>query len=154
MQDIIRQLGGLMVGAIPTALLFIVLVFAYQFLVQGPLTAVLARRRALTEGAMEDARKAVAEAEAKAQEYAERLRQARADVYKLREQRIKQWSAERDAVLDVARKAASQKVRQARAEFEVETDAARQAIQASAADLADLAVRAVLPLPVAAGGSR
>jgi F-type H+-transporting ATPase subunit b len=154
MQDIIKQLGGLMVGAIPTALLFIVLVFAYQFLVQGPLTAVLARRRALTEGAMEDARKAVAQAEAKAQEYAERLRQARADVYKLREQRIKQWSAERDAALDVARKAASQKVRQATAEFEAETDAARQAIQASVADLADLAVRAVLPLPVAAGGSR
>ncbi len=154
MQDIIKQLGGLMVGAIPTALLFIVLVFAYQFLVQGPLTAVLARRRALTEGAMEDARKAILQAEAKAQEYAERLRQARADVYKLREQRIKQWSAERDAALDVARKAATQKVRQATAEFEAETDAARQAIQASVADLADLAVRAVLPLPVAAGGSR
>ena len=64
MQDIMLQLGGLLVGAIPTALLFIVLVFAYQYLVQGPLTAVLARRRALTEGAMEDARKAVAQAEA------------------------------------------------------------------------------------------
>ena len=88
MQDIMQQLGSLLVGAIPTALLFIVLVFAYQFLVQGPLTAVLARRRALTEGAMEDARKAVAQAEAKAQEYAERLRLARADVYKLREQRV------------------------------------------------------------------
>ncbi len=146
MQDIMQQLGGLLVGAIPTALLFIVLVFAYQFLVQGPLTAVLARRRALTEGAMEDARKAVAQAEAKAQEYAERLRQARADVYKLREQRIKQWSAERDTALDAARKAASQKVRQAKAELEAEAASARQAIQASAADLAGLAVRAVLPL--------
>src|SRR5208337_1878160 len=143
MQDIFQQLGELLVGAIPTALLFIVLVIAYQFLVQGPLTAVLARRRALTEGAMEEARKAVSQAEAKAQEYAERLRQARADVYKIREQRIKQWSAERDAALDVARKTASQKVRQATAEFEAETDAARQAIQASVADLADLAVRAV-----------
>ncbi len=154
MQDIIQQLGGLLVGAIPTALLFIVLVFAYQFLVQGPLTATLAKRRALTEGAMEDARKAVAQAEAKAQEYAERLRQARADVYKVREQRIKQWSAERDAALDAARKAASQKVRQAKAELDAEAAAARQAIQASAAELAGLAVRAVLPLPLAAGGSR
>ena len=154
MQDIMQQLGELLVGAIPTALLFIVLVFAYQFLVQGPLTAVLAQRRALTEGAMDDARKAVAQAEAKAQEYAERLRQARADVYKLREQRVKQWSAERDAALDAARKAASQKVRQVKAELEAETAAARQAIQASAAELAGLAVRAVLPLPLAAGGSR
>ena len=152
MQDILQQLGELLVGAIPTALLFIVLVFAYQFLVQGPLTAVLARRRALTEGAMEDARKAIAQAEARAAEYAERLRLARADAYKVREQRVKQWSAERDAALDAARKAAGQKVRQAKAELEAEAAAARKAIQASAADLAGLAVRAVLPL--AAGGSR
>ena len=154
MQDIFQEVEKYLVGAIPTALLFIVLVFAYQFLVQGPLTAVLARRRALTEGAMEDARKAVAQAEAKALEYAERLRLARADVYKLREQRVKQWSAERDAALDAARKAASQNVRQAKAELEAETASARQAIQASAADLAGLAVSAVLPLPLAAGGSR
>ena len=100
MQDIFQQLGELLVSAIPTALLFIVLVVAYQFLIQGPLTAVLAKRRALTEGAIEDARKAVAVAEAKAQEYAESLRQARAGAYKLREQRAKQWSAERDTALD------------------------------------------------------
>ena len=62
---------------------------------------------------MEDARKAIAQAEAKAAEYADQLRLARADVYKIREQRIKQWSAERDAALDAARKAASEKVRQA-----------------------------------------
>ena len=152
MQDIMQQLGGLLVGAIPTALLFIVLVFAYQFLVQGPLTAVLARRRALTEGAMEEARKAVAQAEAKAAEYADRLRLARADAYKLREQRMRQWSAERDAALDAARKTASGKVLEAKAELEAEAASAREVIQAATADLAGRAVRAVLPL--AAGGSR
>lgn len=152
MQDIFQQLGELLVGAIPTALLFIVLAIAYQFLIQGPLTAVLARRRALTEGAMEDARRAVAQAEAKAQEYAERLRQARADAYKLREQRTKQWNAERDAALETARQAASQKVRQAQAELEAEAASARAALEAVASDLAGRAVRAVLP--AAAGGSR
>jgi F-type H+-transporting ATPase subunit b len=152
MQDIIQQLGELFVGAIPTALLFIVLVIAYQFLIQGPLTAVLAKRRALTEGAIEDARKAVGVAEAKAQEYAERLRQARAGAFKLREQRVKQWTAERDAALDAARQAASQKVREAQAALEAEAATARATLQASAADLADRAVRAVLP--AAAGGSR
>jgi len=152
MQEILQQLGGLLINAIPTALLFIVLVFSYQFLVQGPLTAVLARRRALTEGAMEDARKAVAEAEAKTGEYAEHLRQARAEVYQLREQRVKQWNAERDSALDDARKAAGSKVRQAKADLEAEAAAARKAIQASAAELAGQVVRAVLP--VAAGGSR
>ena len=136
----------------PTALLFLVLVFAYQILVQGPLTAVLAKRRALTEGAMEDARNAIAEAESKAADYAERLRLARADVYKLREQRVKQWSAERDTALDAARKAAGEKVRQAKAEFDVEAASARTVIQSATADLAGLAVRAVLP--ATAGGSR
>ena len=95
MQDIFQQLGELLVGAIPTALLFIVLVIAYQFLMQGPLTAVLAKRRALTEGAMEDARKAVAVAETKAQEYAERLRQARAE--RLQTARAARQAVERGA---------------------------------------------------------
>jgi F-type H+-transporting ATPase subunit b len=151
MQDVFQQLGELLVGALPTALVFIVLVLAYQFLVQGPLTAVLKERRALTEGAMEDARKAIAQAEAEAAEYAGRLRQARAGAYKLREQRVKQWNAQRDAALDAARKAAGLKVRQAKAEFEAEVASARKVIEASAADLARRAVRAVLPLP--AGGS-
>jgi len=152
MQDILQQLGELFLQAIPTALVFIVLWIAYQFLVQGPLTAVLARRRALTEGAMEEARKAVADAEAKTAEYSERLRQARAEAYKVREQRVKQWNAERDAALDDARKAAGHKVRQAKADLEAEAAAARQTIQASAAELAGQIVRAVLPVP--AGGSR
>jgi F-type H+-transporting ATPase subunit b len=152
MQDIVQQLGQLFLAAVPTALLFIVLVIAYQFLVQGPLTAVLEKRRTLTEGAMEAARKAIAEAEAKAAEYADRLRHARADAFKVRDQRIKQWNAERDATLDAARKAAGDKVRQAKAALEAEAAAARNSIQASAADLARQAVRAVLP--AVAGGSR
>jgi F-type H+-transporting ATPase subunit b len=141
-----------MIGAIPTALLFIVLVLSYQFLIQKPLTAVLGKRRALTEGAMEDARTAIALTESKAAEYADRLRQARADAFKIREQRIKQWSAERDAALDAARQATGEKVHQARAALDVEAAAARTTIQASAADLARQAVRAILPAP--AGGSR
>jgi len=152
MQDILRQLGELLVSSIPTALLFIALVLAYQFLIQAPLTAVLVKRRALTEGAMEDARKAIAAAEAKTQEYADRLRQARAEAYKRREQRAKQWSAERDSALEAARQAAGQKVRQAKAELDAEAATARAALEATAADLASQAIRAVLP--ATSGGSR
>jgi F-type H+-transporting ATPase subunit b len=80
------------------------------------------------------------------------LREARAEVYKVREQRVKQWNAEREAALDAARKASGLKVNQSRAELEAEAAAARKVIQASAADLANQVVLAVLPL--AAGGSR
>jgi F-type H+-transporting ATPase subunit b len=152
MQEIIQQLAQLLLSAVPTALLFIVLVISYQILIQGPLTATLARRRALTEGAMEDAKRAIAQAEAKTAEYAERLRHARADAFKVREQRIKQWSAERDAALEAARKSAGERVRQEAAAIEEEAASARRTIQASVADLANQAVRAVLP--AAAGGSR
>jgi F-type H+-transporting ATPase subunit b len=132
--------------------LFIVLVLAYQFLVQGPLTATLKQRRALTVGAIEDAQKAIARAEERAAEYAAKLRQARAEVYKVREQRVKQWTAERDAMLDAARKAAGQKVALARVDLDAEAAQARKSIEASAGELASQVVRAVLP--AAAGSSR
>jgi len=150
--SIVDQVGQLLLGAIPTSLLFIVLVLCYQYLVQKPLSRTLNERRARTEGAIEDAHRAIAKAEARAAEYANKLRQARAEIFKIREQRIKQWSAERDAAVDQARKAAGQRVQQAKTELEAEAERARQAIQTSAADLASRVVRAVLPL--AAGSSR
>ena len=152
MQEIIRQLETLLLSAVPTIVLFIVMVAAYQFLVQRPLTAMLGERRARTEGAIENAQRAMARAEQRAAEYEARLRQARAEVFRLREQRMKQWNAERDGALDVARKAAGQKVGQARAALETEAAEARQSILASAGELAVQVAKAVLPM--AAGGSR
>jgi|SRR5580658_1196598 F-type H+-transporting ATPase subunit b len=152
MQEIFDQLGNLFLGAVPTLVLFLLLVVAYTFLVQGPLTAVLKERRARTVGAVEDAHKAIAKAEARAAEYAERLRQARAEAYKAREQRTKQLNAEKDAALEAARRAAGQTVSAARTELDGEAAVARQSIQASAGELASQVLRAVLPLP--AGGSR
>ncbi|HEV2324531.1 MAG TPA: hypothetical protein VGS10_11330 [Terracidiphilus sp.] len=150
--DVMQQLGALMISAIPTALLFIVLVIAYQVLIQGPLSRTLRERHARTEGAMEEAHKAIALAEARTAEYNEKLRHARAEVYKAREQRVKQWNAERDAALDAARKAAGAKVRQARTALDDEAAAARRTIEASAPELASQVIQAVLP--VAVGGSR
>jgi F-type H+-transporting ATPase subunit b len=152
MDEIFQQVGVFLIGAVPTMLLFVVLVLAYQFLIQGPLTETLRRRRAQTEGAIEDAHKAISHAEARATEYAAKLRQARGEVYKVREERVKQWNAERDTALDAARKASGVKVKHAKAELETEAEAARRQLQATAGDLASQVVRAVLP--VAAGGSR
>ena len=152
MQDIFQQLQGYFIGAVPTSLLFIVLVLAYQFLVQGPLSATLKERRARTEGAVEAAHQAIAQAGARAAEYDTKLRQARAEIFKAREERIKKWSAERDAALDVARKAAGVRVSQAKAELEAEAEKARGVVQASIAELANQVVRAVLP--ATAGGTR
>ena len=152
MNEILQQIGALLLGAVPTILLFIVLVAAYQLLIQGPLSRVLAERAARTSGAVENAQKAIAQAESKAAEYAEKLRQARAEIFKMREQRARQRNVEREAALDRARKAAGARVSQARAEMDAETARAQQTIEGSAGELASQVVRAVLPL--AAGGSR
>jgi F-type H+-transporting ATPase subunit b len=152
MDEIVQQIGALLLGAVPTILLFIVLVAAYQILVQGPLNRILAERRARTEGAVENAHRAIAQAEAKAAEYADKLRQARAEIFKMREQRAKQRNADREAALDAARKAAGVKVSQAKAEMDTEAERAKETIQGSAGELANQVVRAVLPM--AAGSSR
>lgn len=152
MQEILQQLETLLIGSLPTALLFIVLVLAYQFLVQQPLTAVLAKRRALTKGAVEEAEKAIAAAEARSAEYEAKLRQARTELFKAREVRLQQWTAERDQALEAARKAAGAKVGEAQALLDADVANARTAIEASASELGKQVMQAVLP--VAAGGSR
>ena len=152
MQEIIQQVGALLVGSVPTLVLFIVLVLAYQFLVQVPLTRTLNERRARTTGAVEEAHKAIAAAEAKTADYAQKLRMARADVFRIREQRLQQWAQERDTVLETARKAAGQRVLQAKAELEAEVVIARKSLLAGVDKLAEQVIRMVLPL--AAGGSR
>jgi F-type H+-transporting ATPase subunit b len=152
MEEISQQLGTLLFSALPTVFLFVLLVVAYQLLIQAPLAATLKQRRARTDGAVEDAHQAIALAESRAAEYAAKLRQARAEVYKVREQRVKQWSVERDAALDTARKAAGVKVGEAKAALESEAELARASIQSSSAELASQVVRAILP--VVAGGTR
>jgi len=152
MQEVIGQVGNLLLGSVPTLILFILLVLAYQLLVQGPLSKTLAERRARTSGAIEQADKAIAAAEAKSADYALKLRQARAEVFKAREERLKQWALERDKALDVARNAAVVRVLEAKVALENEAVAARRTLLAGADQLAEQVVRAVMP--ATAGGSR
>ncbi|WP_433984923.1 hypothetical protein RBB78_11920 [Tunturiibacter empetritectus] len=72
MDQILNQLGGLVLGSVPTMVLFILLVAAYGLLVRRPLDRVLAERRARTSGAIEQARRAIAAAEAETAAYEEK----------------------------------------------------------------------------------
>jgi F-type H+-transporting ATPase subunit b len=152
MQVLFQQLGGLFLASLPTLFLFIFLVIAYQVLVQGPLSRTLRERRARTAGAVEEADKAIAAAAAKTDDYANKLRQARAEVFRAREQRLQHAAQERESLLDQARKAATKKVLEARLALESEAKAAQTVVMASADQLAEQVVRAVLP--ATAGGSR
>jgi hypothetical protein len=90
MEQTLRQLGELLLGAVPTVILLATLYILYTFIVHRPLTAVLAERRSRTQGAMEKARADIAAAEARTAEYEQRLREARQKIFKNQEARRQQ----------------------------------------------------------------
>ena len=56
MDETLRQLGELLLGAIPTVILLTLLYAIYATVVHRPLRRVLEQRRAKTEGAIEKSR--------------------------------------------------------------------------------------------------
>src|SRR5208337_513889 len=118
MDQTLRQLGELLLGAVPTVILLGTLYILYTFLVHRPLTAVLAERRSRTQGAMEKARADIAAAEARTAEYEQRLREARQKVFKNQESRRQQATQSRSQAVNQARTRAQEQVKQARAAME------------------------------------
>src|SRR5215471_2041418 len=90
MEQTVRQLGELLLGAVPTVILLAILSALYRVLVHKPLMAVLAERRKRTEGAVEKARADIAAAEARTLDYEQRLREARMKIFKGQESRRQQ----------------------------------------------------------------
>lgn len=145
MDQLLRQLADLAFGAIPTLILFIVLVLAYRFILYGPMIKTRQERRARTAGALEKSRLAIGQADLRSQEYEAKLRAARAEIFRAREQRLQRWNADRDSALAGARLAAQKKVDAGRAALEAQSAEARQQIEASASQLAAQVLARVLP---------
>jgi F-type H+-transporting ATPase subunit b len=153
MDELLRQLVDLFIGSVPTLVLFVVLVLSYRFILYGPLMKVRAERRERTVGAIEKSRQAIAAADVRTQEYEAKLRAARAEIFRQREQRMQQRNAEKDSALAAARLAAQQRVHEAQAAIEAQTGEARKQIEVSAGQLAAQVLAAILP-PAAAENSR
>jgi F-type H+-transporting ATPase subunit b len=143
--DILHQLGGLVLGSVPTMIFFVLLVVLYGALVRKPLDKVLAERAARTTGAVEQARGAISAAEAEAQVYEDKLRAARADIAAAREHLMQQWQAERDAALDEVRRSAGSRVKDAKLQIANSAAQARQQIESATEMLSEQILRAVLP---------
>ena len=155
MDQTLKQVGELLLGAIPTVIILLLLYAAYAFLVGHPLRRILAQRRGLTEGAILKARADVAAAEARTAEYEERLREARSAIFKAAEARRQAAQQARDAVIAQAREAAHQQIRAAQAAIDDEIAVARTTLQSESERLAAQIIQAVLKpagaIPVAGG---
>ena len=153
MDETLHQLGTLLLGSVPTIFLFLLLVILYRFLVYGPLTRVLAERRARTEGAIEQANAATAAASAKTQEYEAQLRAARSRIFQARQQKLQKWNRERDSAIAEAQEAARRQIEEAKSALQVQTKAAHRTLEDSIDELAGEIVQAILPRGRAAAGS-
>ena len=157
MDQTLKQVGELLLGAIPTAVLLLMLYAFYELLVKKPLYRVLAERQARTEGAMAQARADVGTAEAKTQEYEQRLREARIAIFKAQEERRQKAQDLRAQAIQQVRGQADQQIREAKAAIEHDVATARIGLQADAEKLSSEIIRTILrpagPAPAIGGQS-
>jgi F-type H+-transporting ATPase subunit b len=150
MDQTLHQLGELLLGALPTSILLALLYALYALIVHRPLGRVLEERRSKTEGAIEQSRADIAAAEARTAEYEQKLREARAAVFRTQEARRQSALQARTHAVGEARKKAEAQVTAAKQAIEADRAAAESGLQREAAALAQEIVRRVLQ-PVGAG---
>jgi F-type H+-transporting ATPase subunit b len=153
MNETLHQLGGLLLGSVPTIFLFLLLVILYRILVYGPLTRVLNERRERTEGATEQANAAAAAAAAKTQEYEAQLRAARSRIFHARQEKLEQWNRERDRAIAEAHETAQSQVHEAKLALQGQAASARRSLENSIDELASEILRAVLPKTTSTSGA-
>ena len=144
MDQTLRQLGELLLGAVPTVILLALLYVLYSVIVHKPLRRVLDERRSKTEGAIEKSRADIAAAEARTSEYEQKLREARATVFRAQEARRKVALDARTAAMNEARSKAQAQVQAAKADIEKDREAAQAGLQGEAQSLAVEIMRRVL----------
>ena len=154
MDETLRQIGGLLLGSIPTIIFFLLLFGLYVGLVHRPLTRVVADRYTRTQGAIEKARADVASAEARTAEYEQKLREARLAVFKAQEARRAKAAQARAAAVAQAREQAQAQIEQARAEIDKDKVAAKASLEGEAGRLASEIIKTVLEPALAQAGTR
>jgi F-type H+-transporting ATPase subunit b len=150
MDQTLQQLGELLLGSVPTVMMLMLLYALYTLIVHKPLQRVLEERHNKTEGAIEKSKADIAAAEARTSEYEQRLREARAAVFRAQEAKRHAAMQARAKAVAEARNGAQAQVQAAKADIEKDRLAAEQGLQAEAAALAREIVRRVLE-PVGAG---
>ena len=144
MDTTLKQVGELLLDAVPTVVLLLLLCAIYEFVVRKPLERILKERRDRTEGAALKARADVAAAEARTQEYEEKLREARLAVFKAQEARRQKAQQMRAEAMAEARAKAQEQIRQAKDAIEQDMAAARVGLQGESERLAADIIRTIL----------
>lgn len=153
MQETLRQLGEIALGSIPTIIIFLIVYACYRWILHRPLAKVLAERYERTEGAVQRARADISAAEAKTAEYEQRMREARATIFKTQETRRQAALAARAEAVRIAREKAAAQVAEARSRISHEAETAKTQLLPEAERLASQVIQSVLkPVTASVGG--
>jgi F-type H+-transporting ATPase subunit b len=150
MDQTLRQLGELLLGAVPTVILLAILYALYTAIVHKPLKRVLEERHSKTEGAVEKSQADIAAAAARTSDYEQKLREAKSAVLRAQEAKRQAAVQARANAVGEARNKAQAQVQAAKGDIERDRVTADKVLQAEAATLAQEIVRRVLQ-PAGAG---
>jgi F-type H+-transporting ATPase subunit b len=137
MEETLRQLGGILLRAVPTFILVVLLHLYLKFIFFKPLERVLRERYDATEGARKLAEESIARASQKAADYEAALRAARAETYKEMEQLRRKLQDDRAASVKAARAEADAAVAHAKAAVSAEVEALKKNLGPESDALAD-----------------
>lgn len=150
MDQTLQQLGELLLGSVPTVILMTLLYVLYTVIVHKPLRRVIEERRSKTEGAVEKSKADIAAADARTTEYEQKLREARAAIFRAQESKRQAAMQARSNAVNDARTKAQAQVQSAKADIERDRTVAEKNLQGEAVALAQEIVRRVLS-PAGAG---
>lgn len=135
--QILRDLQGIIVLALPTVFLVILLHWFLKKMLFQPLDRVIEERRARTQGAIEASEAALATVREKMAAYEKALGDARAELFKENEAARKALVEQQSQALEAARAKAAEQVAAAKAEIAAQAEAARAGLRSESERLAD-----------------
>jgi F-type H+-transporting ATPase subunit b len=144
MDSILRDLGGILLRAVPTFLLVIFLHFYLKSVFFGPIQRILQKRYEATEGARKLADESLARAAQKTAEFEAAMRAAKGEVYHAQEQLHKQLLEQQAEELLAARKQAETLIAQAKADLAKDVEAAKAGLGRESELLANQIAESIL----------
>ncbi len=137
MEQIFKQLQGIILLALPTTFLVLLLHFYLKKVLFLPMERVLDERSRRTVGTVSDSEELVRQAAEKMKSYDAALAAARADLYREFEVHRGRLSATQASALKEARDVADRTLAAAKAEISAEAEEARTSLSAEVSRLAD-----------------
>jgi len=145
--DILQQLGGLFLEAVPTVIIVFLFYLFMRWAFFAPIQKAMAERSARIEGARAEAAKVEAEAKHELDTYNEAMRKARGEIYAQQEAARQAVLDERTKLLKALRARALEEVAAAKKSIAEEFAAARAQVEREAPALGGEIARTILEKP-------